>query len=161
MKMSRGPFFLIFFIYFSLFETTKICFGCTKMDFFLGGGNFLPRPPLTTHLVTPLIQGPRWKWTPNTSFLIYKVFCCYLFVCLFVGWVFVFVFVFFFLVVFFYFCLFVQCFLTTSYISFILYLYDLVGINQYILFLYRIFPQDFRKPRGTHDSRAHTRWSQT
>ena len=33
MKMIRGLFFLFFFFFcFSLFETTEICLGCTKME---------------------------------------------------------------------------------------------------------------------------------
>ena len=40
-KMSRGPFSFFFFCL-SLFETTEICLGCTKMDIFWG--NFLTSP---------------------------------------------------------------------------------------------------------------------
>ena len=32
MKMSRGPFFFLLLLFLSLFETTEICLGSTKME---------------------------------------------------------------------------------------------------------------------------------
>ena len=36
MKMSRGPFFFFFFFGLSLFETSEICLGRTKMEMSTG-----------------------------------------------------------------------------------------------------------------------------
>ena len=39
-KGGRGPFFFPFCFFFSLFETTEICFGSSKMEILLGKRHF-------------------------------------------------------------------------------------------------------------------------
>ena len=63
MKMIRGPFlFFLFLFCFSLFGTTEICFGCTKMENFYREKAYLTSkksgkwtlPPLKNIPLTPL-----------------------------------------------------------------------------------------------------------
>ena len=49
-------FFFFFFFYLSLFETTKICLGCTWIFFFLGGGDFLTSPTFDCTWLRPCYE---------------------------------------------------------------------------------------------------------
>ena len=63
-KIRRGPLFFFFFFFFSLFKTTEICFGSTRMGIFYQEKSFhagkksgnMTLPPMKNIPLTPLRQ---------------------------------------------------------------------------------------------------------